>query len=152
LPWGVVSELSIPVQRLTWTDVLALDGPTIALGVLFVVVGLTSFLLRPYTASSWALLALGCAIASVLQGQALYLARNTALTTVYFRLTVGFAACVAFHGGLAFPVPHPLLLRRPRIVLGCTRSACRLRCCSWPHGRVTGSRRSDMSGAVSTRA
>ena len=69
LPWGVVSELSIPVQRLTWTDVLALDGPTIALGVLFVVVGLTSFLLRPYTASSWALLALGCAIAGVLQGR-----------------------------------------------------------------------------------
>ncbi len=114
----MVSELSIPVQRLTWTDVLALDGPTLALGMLFVVVGLTSFLLRPYTASSWALLALVCAIASVLQGQALYLARNTVLTTVYFRLTVGFAACVAFHGGLAFPVPHPLLLRRPRIVLG----------------------------------
>jgi len=118
LPWGVISELSVPVQRLTWTDVLALDGPTMALGVLFVVVGLTSFLLRPYVASSWALLALGCGIASILQGRSLYIAQSTVLTTVYFRLTVGFVSCVAVHGGLVFPVPHPLLSRRPRILLG----------------------------------
>ena len=139
LPWGVISELSIPVQPLTWTDVLALDGPTLALGMLFVVVGLTSFLLRPYTASSWALLALGCAIGSVLQGQALYIAERTVLTTVYFRLTVGFASCVALHGGLAFPVPHPLLSRRPRILLGVYAiglTIAVLQLAAWASGRV----------------
>ena len=116
-PDGTVSQVSVPVRALRWTDVFYAEGSTTGLGVLFVTVAIASFLLRPFTASSWALLALCCAIGGVLTSQFVGAGADNFLHVLYFRAMVGFVCCVPFHAGLAFPVVHPLLLRRPRILL-----------------------------------
>jgi len=116
-PDGSVTEVTVPVRRLRWRDVLYGEGTNIGLGVLFVLVGVASFLLRPFTPGSWALLAMCCAIGGVLTTQFLGVASGTFVEVIYFRAMVGFVCCVPFHAGLAFPVTHPLLTRRPRILL-----------------------------------
>ena len=116
-PDGTVADVSVPVRALRWPDVFYAEGSTTGLGALFVAVGVASFLLRPFTASSWSLLALCCAIGGVLTGQFVGARGDTFLHVLYFRAMVGFICCVPFHAGLAFPVVHPLLIRRPRILL-----------------------------------
>jgi len=120
---GAITEVTIPVRPLEWRDVLFAEGPNIGLGVLFVVVGVASFLLRPYAASSWALLALCSALGSFLISRFVdvgpsgsLVGPSDSLRVVYFRLMVAFLSCVPVHAGLAFPVIHPLLLRRPRVL------------------------------------
>ena len=116
-PDGTVTNVSVPVRALHWSDVFYAEGSTTGLGVLFVAVGVASFLLRPFTAGSWALLALCCAIGGVLTSQFVGAGADSFLHVLYFRAMVGFVCCVPFHAGLAFPVMHPLLIRRPRILL-----------------------------------
>jgi class 3 adenylate cyclase len=116
-PDGTVTDVAVPVRALRWPDVFYAEGSTTGLGALFVTVGVASFLLRPFNASSWALLALCCAIGGVLTGQFVGFGADTFLHVLYFRAMVGFICCVPFHAGLAFPVVHPLLVRRPRILL-----------------------------------
>jgi class 3 adenylate cyclase len=116
-PGGAIAEVSIRVRPLTWKDVFFAEGSSVALGTLFVAVGVGSFLLRPYAAGSWALLALCCSIGGVLIGQLLGVGAENWGRALYFRLMVGFVCSAPFHTGLAFPVIHPMLLRRPRIVL-----------------------------------
>ncbi len=116
-PDGTVTDVSVPVRALRWPDVFYAEGSTTGLGVLFVTVGVASFLLRAFTASSWALLALCCAIGGVLTSQFVGAGADSVLHVLYFRAMVGFVCCVPFHMGLAFPVVHPLLIRRPRILL-----------------------------------
>jgi class 3 adenylate cyclase len=116
-PDGTVTDVNVPVRALRWPDVFYAEGSTTGLGALFVIVGVVSFLLRPFTASSWALLALCCAIGGVLTSQFVGAGADTFLHVLYFRAMVGFICCVPFHAGLAFPVVHPLLTRRPRILL-----------------------------------
>ena len=113
---GAITEVTIPVRPLEWRDVLFAEGSNIGLGVLFVLVGVASFLLRPYTAGSWALLAFCSAIGSVLISRFVDVGPSDAVRVVYYRLMVAFVSCVPFHAGLAFPVVHPLLLRRPRVL------------------------------------
>ncbi len=116
-PGGGITDVTISVRPLAWRDVFFAEGPNIGLGALFVVVGITSFLLRPYAASSWALLALCAALGGILISQFVDVRPTDTLRVVYFRAMVGFASCVGFHAALAFPVVHPLLVRRPRILL-----------------------------------
>ena len=116
-PGGAITEVTIPVRPLEWRDVLFAEGPNIGLGVLFVVVGVASFLLRPYTASSWALLAFCCAIGSVLISRFVDVGpSDSSARWCTSGSMVAFLSCVPFHAGLAFPVIHPLLLRRPRVL------------------------------------
>jgi class 3 adenylate cyclase len=116
-PDGTITELTVPVHRLRWIDVLYGEGPNLLLAALFVAVGVSSFLLRPFVAPSWALLALCCAIGGVLTGQFLGAGPDSFVHVLYYRAMLGFVCCVPFHAGLAFPVTHPLLLRRPRILI-----------------------------------
>ena len=116
-PDGTVTEVTVPVRPLRWRDLLYGEGPTVGLGALFVLVGVASFFLRPFTAGSWALLAMCCAIGGVLTTQFLGATSGRFIDVLYFRAMVGFVCCVPFHAGLAFPVVHPLLTRRPRILL-----------------------------------
>jgi class 3 adenylate cyclase len=115
-----VVDVTIPVLVFQWRDVLWAEGPNVGLGALFVAVGVASFLLRPFAPVSWALLALCCAIGGVPIGQSIGASRVVSdiplVHLVYFRAMVGFVSCVPFHAGLAFPVVHPLLARRPGIL------------------------------------
>src|SRR5215470_12738965 len=47
-PGGRVQEVTIVVRSWEWSDLVFAEGTTIGLGALFVIVGVTSFLLRPY--------------------------------------------------------------------------------------------------------
>jgi len=121
-PDGTVTDVTLPVRPLHWSDALYSEGPNIAIAALFVAVGLASFLLRPFATGSWALLAMCCAIGGLFTSQFLgtapnNVAQDSLLHVLYFRAMVGFLCCVPFHVGLAFPVVHPLLLRRPRILV-----------------------------------
>ena len=121
-PDGTVTDVTVPVRSLRWPDVLYAEGPNLGIAALFVAVGLASFLLRPFAAGSWALLEMCCAIGGVFTSQFLGVApsnvtEDSLLHVLYFRAMVGFLCCVPFHVGLAFPVIHPLLIRRPRILL-----------------------------------
>jgi class 3 adenylate cyclase len=115
-PGGPVADVTVRVRPWEWEDVLFAEGTTIGLAALFVVVGVTSFLLRPFAASSWALLTL-CTAAGGLLTTRFLPDPMTATQALYFRTMVGVVAVVPFHAGLAFPVVHPLLVRRPRILL-----------------------------------
>jgi class 3 adenylate cyclase len=116
-PGGVVADVTIPVRRLQWDDVLFSDGTAFGLGALFVVISVTSFLLRPYTASSWALLALCCIAGGLLTSQTLMIRPCDVVALIYFRFMVGAMAVAPLHAALAFPVEHPLLVRHPLILL-----------------------------------
>jgi class 3 adenylate cyclase len=111
-PGGAVREVTVHVRPWEWGDVLFAEGTTLGLGALFVLVGVTSFLIRPYTASSWALLALCTIGGGVLSTLFLRIGPGDVGKELYFRILVGLMAVTPFHSALAFPVVHPVLLRR----------------------------------------
>lgn len=113
---GEEREITLQVRPWRVEDFLFTQGASDVIGLLFLAVGVVTFALRPYEPPSWALLSL-CALCS-----------GTLLTTLipiddghpwaarYFLALVGFIAYVPWHTGLAFPVVHPILVRRPRIL------------------------------------
>jgi class 3 adenylate cyclase len=111
-PGGRVSEVTVPVRLWEWEDVLFAEGTTTGLGLLFVVVGVVSFVIRPYAASSWALFAMCTIFGSLLTNLFLQNSANDLTQELYFRLLVGLAAVAPLHAALAFPVAHPILLRK----------------------------------------
>jgi len=116
-PGRMVTEVSLPVRDLRWADVVYAEGGAIALGALFFMVGAVTFALRPWAVESWALLAL-CTVAGgfltmLLSG----VGQAKPVYAIYFRTMLGFLAAVPIHAGLAFPVVHRSLLRRPPRVL-----------------------------------
>ena len=116
-PGGAISEVTIPVRAWEWADVLFAHGTPVGLAALFVIVSVTSFLLRPYTMGSWALLAFCSMAAGVLTIQGVPIGPGDALQAIYFRLMVGAMVVAPFHAALAFPVVHTLLLRHRSIWL-----------------------------------
>jgi len=115
-PGGWVSDVVVHVRPWEWGDVVFAEGTTTALGLLFMIVGVISFVIRPYQASSWALLAMCTILGSLLTNLFLQNNENDLVQELYFRLLVGLAAVTPLHGALAFPVVHPLLLRRRKIL------------------------------------
>lgn len=115
-PGGVERDITLAVRPWRVEDFIFTQGASDLIGLLFLAVGVITFTFRPYEPPSWALLSL-CALAS-----------GTLLTTLlpvddahpwatrYFLVMVGLIAYVPWHTALAFPVVHPLLVRRPRVL------------------------------------
>ena len=107
----------LPVRELRLGDVVYSEGGVLALGFLFFMVGAVTFQLRPWAPESWALLALctvgGGFLSMILSG----VGRAQAPYAIYYRTMLGLLAAVPIHAGLAFPVVHPLLLKKPPRVL-----------------------------------
>jgi class 3 adenylate cyclase len=116
-PGGEVSHISITVRDLRIGDVIYSEGGVLALGFLFFIVGAVTFQLRPFAPESWALLALctvsGGFLSMILSG----VGPAKAPYALYYRTMLGLLAAVPIHAGLAFPVVHRALLRRPPRVL-----------------------------------
>jgi len=116
-PGGEVGRISIPVRELRIGDVIYAEGGVLALGFLFFMVGVVTFQLRPFAPESWALLALctvsGGFLSMILSG----VGPAKAPYALYYRSMLGLLAAVPIHAGLAFPVVHRALLRRPPRVL-----------------------------------
>jgi class 3 adenylate cyclase len=116
-PGGVVRDVTLTVRPLEWSDVVFSEGATVGLGALFAAIGIISFALRPFATSSWALLALCLFSGGVLTTQLLPIGPDDVFRAAYFRLMVGMISVSPLYGALAFPVVHPVLVRRPNVVL-----------------------------------
>ena len=115
-PTGEIAEMEIVVRNWEWHDAIFSEGATLTLGLLFFVVGTTTFVLRPYTPTSWALLALCSMVGGVLSTLLIVGVTHHELALFYFFALVGFISAAPLHASLAFPVVHPLLNRHPRIL------------------------------------
>ncbi|MCE2392066.1 MAG: adenylate/guanylate cyclase domain-containing protein, partial [Proteobacteria bacterium] len=111
-----VRELSIPVRERRFDDLLYAHGATLALGTLFFVVGFTTFVLRPWETSSWALLSLCVACGGSLW-TLLPEMSGAPLEEGYRRSMVGLGFAAVWHASVAFPSVHPLLLRGPAALI-----------------------------------
>ncbi len=113
---GELAEMEITVRAWQWHDAIFSEGATFALGLLFFVVGTTTFVLRPYTPTSWALLALCSMVGGVLSMMLIPAVTEHDLALFYFLALVGFINAGPLHSALAFPVVHPWMTRHPRIL------------------------------------
>lgn len=112
-PNGETAEMEIPVRHWTWHDAIFSEGATFVLGLLFFAVGVITFVLRPYTQRSWALLTVCSLTGGILSTQMISSVSSNPVGLIYFLSLVGFANAVPLHSALVFPVSHPLLLRFP---------------------------------------
>ena len=115
-PGGVEREISLPVRAWTLEDFIFTEGATDLIGLLFLAVGVIAFAFRPYEPPSWALLSLCSLAGGVLLTTLLPVDDLHPWVSRYFLVVVGFVAYVPLHTALAFPIVHPVLVRRPRIL------------------------------------
>ncbi|MGH7788939.1 MAG: adenylate/guanylate cyclase domain-containing protein [Candidatus Binatia bacterium] len=108
-PTGDERELIIPVTAWTTHDFLFTQGGSDVIGLLWIIVGVAAFALRPYEIGSWAQLSL----ASFAGGALLttFIPYEHRLAAIYFLIVVGFLPFVPLHAALAFPVVHRVLLQ-----------------------------------------
>jgi hypothetical protein len=114
--WGQIRELTIPVADWTWRDALFMHGLIDLLALLFVATALTSFALRPWEATSWAILSLASVTGGVLTVSLLPEGASR-LEGMYLSSLAGLLPFAILHAGLAYPVVHPLFLRRSTILV-----------------------------------
>jgi class 3 adenylate cyclase len=115
-PAGEEREITLPVRPWAWEDFAFTQGASDLIGVLFLAIGVITFALRPYEPPSWALLSLCSLVGGTLLTTLVPLDDAHPWAARYFLILVGFVAYVPVHTALAFPVVHPLLVRRPRIL------------------------------------
>ncbi len=115
-PTGEVATAEIEVRLWQWRDAIFSEGATLVIGLLFFVVGVTTFVLRPYTAQSWALLSVVITTGGLLSTLLIPSINDHTLAIIYFMVLVGMANVTPLHAALAFPVAHPLLTRGPLIL------------------------------------
>jgi class 3 adenylate cyclase len=115
-PGGDVLTLAAEVRPWTPHDFVFTQGATDVIGLMFLIVGLASFALRPYEPASWALLALCSFSAGAMLTTFVPLDARHLVTTVYFLIVVGFIPWILLHTALAFPVITRVLRERPRIL------------------------------------
>ncbi len=110
-PRGAERELTVSVQPWSWHDFLFTEGATDIIGILFVVVGVASFALRPYEAASWALLSMASVSGGAMLTAFLPMDRAHLWNALYFLVVIGFVPYAPLHAWLALPVVHRLLQR-----------------------------------------
>src|SRR5262249_30632362 len=82
-------ELTFTVKPWSWHDFLFTMGASDIIGLLFAVVGIASFVLRPYEAASWALLSMACVSGGALLTVFLPIDRAHIWNALYFLAVVG---------------------------------------------------------------
>ncbi len=113
---GKIVQATAPVTTYTWADAAYFYALMVGLGAGLCLVGVTSFLLRPYEPPSWALLAMGCIGAAYATVALLATWDGHAVFQFCFWLTVGLVPSILLHCAFVFPTVHPLLERNPRVL------------------------------------
>ena len=113
---GEERDITLTVRPWQWEDFVFTQGASDVIGLLFLAVGVITFTLRPYEPPSWALLSLSAIASGTLLTALLPVDDGHPWSTRYFLIVVGLVPYVPLHSALAFPVVHPLLVRRPRIL------------------------------------
>ena len=109
---GAPDSVTIEVTPWTWWGVAFTQGGTDLLGLLFMVLGLSTFVLRPYEPESWALLVVSSIAGSLLTTQLIPNQEEHAVLYLYSATVFGLADATPIHVALAFPVAHPILRER----------------------------------------
>lgn len=115
-PSGEEREIALAVRPWQWEDFVFTQGASDVIGLLFLAVGIITFALRPYEPPSWALLSLCAVTSGTLLTALLPVDDAHPWSTRYFLSLVGLIPYVPLHAALAFPVVHPLLVRRARVL------------------------------------
>jgi class 3 adenylate cyclase len=110
---GGVRELVLPVRPWEFEDFAFTQGASDVIGLLFLAVGVITFVLRPYEIASWALLSLSSFVAGTLL--TVFVPTDNG-HGAYFLFCVGVVIYLPFHTALAFPVPHRWLLERRAVL------------------------------------
>ena len=92
-------------------------GATDAIGLLFAVVGVASFVLRPFEAASWALLSMSAFAGGALLTAFIPIDSIGRFSTIYILIVVSVVPFAALHASLAFPIVHASLRRRSTVLL-----------------------------------
>ena len=110
-PRGTIEEVTLGVRAFTWEDAGWADGDTALLGLLFFVVGVGSFLIRPYSPEGWAALVLCVVLGGTGPTMGLCRYTSTELPPIYDALLAAATVWIGLHVALAFPTVHPRLRR-----------------------------------------
>ena len=116
-PGGEIRDVTIAVRAWQWNDALFTEGATVIIGFLYFVVGVTTFVLRPFEVATWALLTICSFSAGVLTTLLVPMSGQDPFAIAYFLVVIAFVPFAILHAALAFPVPHTLLLRYPQILM-----------------------------------
>ncbi len=107
-----IHTLDLPVVAMSWQDVMCASGTPFTLAALFMLVGVVSFLLRPYEHPSWALLTI-CATFAGFITLVFRISPYDPFTYVYMWM-LNSAFCLApLYLAASMVVPHPILRRVP---------------------------------------
>lgn len=115
-PGGKRATVTVPVGKWSWESVAFTQGGTDLLALLFMVLGLSTFVLRPYEPESWALLVVSSVTAGLLTTQLLPGVEEKATLYIYSATVFGLADAAPIHVALAFPLVHPLLRGRATVL------------------------------------
>ncbi|MDG2308618.1 MAG: adenylate/guanylate cyclase domain-containing protein [Candidatus Binatia bacterium] len=117
-PGGAPAAVTISVDRWSWRGVAFTEGGTDLIALLFMVLGLTTFALRPYEPESWALLVVSSVAGGLLTTQLIPGLEDDALQYLYAATVLGIADAAPIHVALAFPVVHSILRERVAVLWG----------------------------------
>jgi len=110
-------EVTVPTGRLGLRAVLWRSGPLFAMGLVYVLIGVLVFLMKPRARESWLFLVMTCFVGLRVSFAApADLIRPTWLYDLRF-LNETLLPASLIHLALTFPRTHPLLARRPRLAL-----------------------------------
>ncbi|MBW2279157.1 MAG: GAF domain-containing protein [Deltaproteobacteria bacterium] len=115
-PGGETRQFELEVRPWTWADMVFTESGTMVLGALFFVVGVISFVLRPWDPGAWSLLVFCTLVGGAMSNLLLRPHEGLTLQSAYMLCVLPIIRWVPLHLGLAFPVVHSLLLRRPWLV------------------------------------
>ncbi len=113
---GRPDSVTIEVTPWTWSGVAFTQGGADLLGLLFMVLGITTFVLRPYEPDSWALLVVSSIAGGLLTTQLIPNQDEDAVLYLYSATVYGLADATPIHIALAFPVVHRLLRERTGVL------------------------------------
>jgi len=110
---GQVVDVTVPTMRFSWLDSLLTFGITFISGIIFMLIGLIVYVMKPDTKASWSFLT-GCFLLSV------YSIVNFELITTHnfvslIHLSAAFFPAACVHFSMYFPNPQRFILKYPRM-------------------------------------